>query len=147
MQLTLEMPMLQKTKPRIELIRFRAAAAGISSRASTRTAPTIFKHATVSNVIIRTKTYSNQLHTDTSTAAKLGLRLASRMRLNRSNPVASITIVTTSRTFMSLSLTVRTEPKRTASRMCVLTLRGDEQQKRGANRQRYRKEHTDECVR
>ena len=114
--------MLHSTKPRIERFRLRAAAAGISSSASTSTAPMIFTQATVSMVISSTNTYSSRCTRTPRTWARLGFRLASSIWLNSGSAVTAVSTVVMSSTLMSVSLTVRIEPNITVSRMCVLTL-------------------------
>jgi len=98
----------------------RAAAAGISNKASTSTAPMIFKQATVTRVTSTTNRYST-LRTFTPRAwARLGLRLESNMPLYRGSPISVQITVTPSSTFMSVWSTARIEPNSTPSITCVL---------------------------
>ena len=49
------------------------------------------------------------------------MKLATTSRLKSGTATATTSAATTSSTFMSVSLTVSTEPNSTASRMCVFT--------------------------
>src|SRR5690606_33266105 len=81
MQLTVANVMLRNRKPRSDVTTLRAAAAGISSRASTSTAPTILRQATVISVIMTTNTYSSSSTRTPRACARLGLKLATTSRL------------------------------------------------------------------
>src|SRR5690606_34310665 len=81
MQHRVEMAIVTQTKLRRLRQRLRAVAAGISSSASTSTAPTIFTQATVRMVTSRMNTYSIACTLTPRTWASCGFRLASSMRL------------------------------------------------------------------
>jgi len=103
-----------------ERLTLRAAAAGMRRRASTSTAPMIFRQATVTSVTMATNTYSTKRTRTPLACARLGLMLASSIALYIGSPMQAQITVTTSSTFMSVWSTARMEPNSTLSMTWVL---------------------------